>query len=406
MWPRVKDRVRAVLDRFPGVTAVLGSLWSRVRDEPLIGIAFSLILHVVLIALVLYAGRPGSTYTTKRGEPLFVELPETKDQAPRGNPAAREPGPPAAPAPEPPRPSVAKVEPPPAPKASPPVAKPSPPAPRTPPAPKAPEAKPQVTEPKQVAAARPPEPARERPAPSAEKPAPKPPEPPPAAKETLPAPTPAPPTPPAPTHEARPASPPEARPTPAPTPETRPAAPPAPPQEARVTPAPPAAEPPRPSGAGTQVAAVPPSKREPVFDLKSLGRGGGAGGRGEGRGGIEGEPIPLDSRDPKYSDYLDRIRRMIKERWGYPCVKNGGTGQCEYKTAQLVIEFGIAKDGNVPFVHVLRTSGWAIYDDYALNAIKLASPFPPLPDALSKKGIPIMATFHYVVDTSLVNTLR
>ena len=151
---------------------------------------------------------------------------------------------------------------------------------------------------------------------------------------------------------------------------------------------------------------MPPGSREPVYDLRSLGRGGGAGGRGDGRGGVEGEPIPLDTRDPKYSDYLDRIRRMIKERWGYPCVKNNGNGQCEYKTAQLVIEFGIAKDGNVPFVNVLRTSGYPIYDDYAVNAIKLASPFPPVPDALSKKGIPIMATFHYIVDTSLVNTLR
>jgi protein TonB len=151
------------------------------------------------------------------------------------------------------------------------------------------------------------------------------------------------------------------------------------------------------------VASIPSGPRDPVFDLRSLGRGG-AGGRGEARGGIEGEPIPLDSRDPKYSDYLDRIRRMIKERWGYPCVKTGTA--CEYKTAELVIEFGIAKDGKVPFVHLVRTSGYPIYDDYALNAIRLASPFPPVPDSLSKKGFPIMARFHYVVDTSLVNTLR
>jgi len=39
--------------------------------------------------------------------------------------------------------------------------------------------------------------------------------------------------------------------------------------------------------------------------------------------GIAGEPIPLDSPklDPKYKDYLARVRQMIKEKWADPCVK-------------------------------------------------------------------------------------
>jgi TonB family protein len=150
-------------------------------------------------------------------------------------------------------------------------------------------------------------------------------------------------------------------------------------------------------------------------DFRSLFRRGGpatgsegrAGGLADGRGGIEGEPIPLDSPDPRYNDYLDQIRRMIKAKWSYPCVKSLLTQRCEYKSAQLVIEFGILKDGRVPFVTVRDRSGYAIYDDFAVNAIKLASPFPPVPDALGRKGIPILARFNYVLETSsLVNILR
>ena len=349
MWRDVTGRLRALPERFPRVTANLGSLWGRFRDEPLFGIVFSVLFHVALIVLIIYLSGPGTKQSVKRGEPLFVELPEIKDQAPPGNPAARTPGPPAAPVPEPPSPPAPRAQP------TPPAPPPRAPA----PAPRVAESRPKPAEPPRVASTRPAEPSRptEPPAPAD-------------ARSTTPAPA----------EEAR-------------------AAPP--------SPAAPAAEPSRPSSpGGPQVASVPPSSREPTYDLKSLGRGGGAGGRGEGRGGIEGEPIPLDSRDPKYNDYLDRIRRMIKDKWGYPCVQNTGTRQCEYKTAQLVIEFGIAKDGKVPFVNVLRTSGYPIYDDYAVTAIKLASPFPPVPDALSKKGIPIMATFNYIVDTSLVNLLR
>src|SRR5882672_2741208 len=153
-------------DRLEGVRSRLRAAWRRVRDEPLIGIACSLAFHVVVVALILYFGGPRSTYAVKRGEPLFVELPEIKDEALHGNPAARTPGPPEAPAPP---------------------ARPAPPAPRVQPSP------PRPAEPPRVASARPAEPVRERPAPTQEKPAPRQPEPPvPEAKLALPEPTPTP----------------------------------------------------------------------------------------------------------------------------------------------------------------------------------------------------------------------
>ncbi len=324
-----------------------------VRGRHVLAAATSLALHLLLAALVVLVGAPAARYTVRRGEPLFVELPELPGPAPAGNPAAGPPRrqPPVVPAPRPPRESRPSR-----PAAPPPPVVASRPEPPPPPPPRSPE-----------------------PAPRSAEPAPEPPKAEvrePSGPEAAPA-------------ESRPATP-RAAPAPSPSPSPAPTV---------ATPGGAAPEPP-----GPRVAAVPPGRQAPPIDIRAaLGRG--AGGRG-GRGGIEGEPVPLDSRDPKYSDYLDRVRRMIKERWGYPCVKHPGTGECEYKSAQLVVEFGIAKDGKVPFVTVMRSSGWTIYDDYAVNAIKLAAPFPPVPDAISLKGIPILATFNYVVDTSLTNLLR
>ena len=172
----------------------------------------------------------------------------------------------------------------------------------------------------------------------------------------------------------------------------------------------PAAEPSAPH-AQRQVASLPPSAPAEhaapnILTALRRGSGGGAGGSGQGHAGIEGEPIPLDSTDPRYSDYLEQVRRRIKEKWGYPCEKNEQTQVCEYRSTQLLIEFGIQKNGQLAFVTLRRTSGHAIYDDYALNAVRLASPFPPIPDSFSKSGVPINAVFHYVLQSSLTNILR
>jgi TonB family protein len=308
------------------------------------GIGLSVLLHLLVVAAILWGPPPFAKTTMKPGEPLIVELPSAPESPPPGSPGA-------------PRPAAAP---------------PSRPAPPSPPAPKAPPAKPS---PAAVAArpAAPPaaprvsEPAPERRAPSV--PIAKAPE---GETPTLPAPA-----------------------APEPTPSTATAT-------ESVQPAAPSAPP-----AAPLVAAAPPAPAaRAVPDIRSLRRGtGGAGGSGDARAGIEGEPIPLDSADPRYSDYLDQVRRRIKDKWGYPCVKNDNTRECEYKTAQLIIEFGIAKDGKVPFITIVRSSGYPIYDDYAVNAVKLAD-FPPIPDSFSKKGVPILATFSYVVQSSLTNILR
>jgi outer membrane biosynthesis protein TonB len=333
-----------------------------VNQGPLaVAIGVSVGLHLLLLAVVFFMRVPANEPMVKRGEPLFVELPQAEEAAQRGAPPGEAPAPKAPPTPAaPPTPPVAKA--PPQPRVA-----PSPPQP--------PQREARAAQPRQVP---------EQPAPPSQPTRPATPEPP--APDGLQAATP--PDQPQPSEPAlnEPARPAEAQP--------REATPPAPPQP--------------------RVAAVPP--RPPLIDSRSvLRRGGpaGAGGSGEGWAGIEGEPIPLDSSDPKYNDYLDRVRRMIKEKWGYPCVKNMATGHCDYKSARLVIVFGILKDGRVPVVAVAQVSGYDVYDEYAKNAILLAQPFPPVPASLlataksGSSGVKIVAAFHYqLVESSLTNILR
>ena len=198
---------------------------------------------------------------------------------------------------------------------------------------------------------------------------------------------------------ARPA--PKAEPAPAqianaapPEPEAAKPAPAAPREEAKPeAPAPPAAEP--------RVALSKPSIDLPpsLQGGREGDRPGGGGGLRGGRGGIEGEPVPLDTKDPRYTDYFEKIRRQIKENWIYPReAGERGIG------GQLVIEFAIRKDGWLQFVDLKRSSGVPVLDQYALNALKLAQPFPPVPDSVSKGPLPVAGFFTYqIVDAGLLN---
>ena len=354
-------------------------------------LGLSLLFHVALIGAVLVLARlTPSMVAQKRGEPLFVELPNIEEPAPRGSSAERsreEARPRGASAPSrgssgtPPAPAVK-------------AARPAPP----PPIKEMPALEPRVASVPRPETSAPPEVRAlgERAAPL---PRPEP-------RQAKPDAPPARPTPDAPGELSRPEThlaKPEATPAPA-GPKERPAlAPPAEPPrsgpDARVarpeTPVPPAtkevpslAPAPEAHLATLPAPAAPPGDR--LAALRPHARGGGL---RDGHGGIDGEPIPLDSKDPKFSDYFVKLRRAIKEKWAYPreaAERNIG--------GQLVLEFGIAKDGQLRFIELRRSSGVPVLDDYAMNAVRLASPFPPIPDQMSRGGIPVMAVFNYIID--------
>ncbi|MFQ5828639.1 MAG: energy transducer TonB [Candidatus Methylomirabilia bacterium] len=154
---------------------------------------------------------------------------------------------------------------------------------------------------------------------------------------------------------------------------------------------------------------VPPERGEPVIALSppesdippSLPStpGGGRGIFRQGRRGIAGKAIPLNTRDTRYTDYFEKVRREIKANWIYPReAGERGIG------GKLVIEFVIAKSGELDLIDLQRSSGVSVLDLYALNAVKLAQPFPPIPDSVAKGMLPILGIFTYqIVSADLLN---
>jgi protein TonB len=261
-----------------------------------------------------------------------------------------------------------------------------------------------LVQPEQPAPPRPAEPSAVTPRP-ARRPAPEPPAsrpvPPvaqPAAPPPAPTPVPSPATPPAPPAVARAPEPP-APPAPSAPPEPVPDSV-APPAVTRATPEPspaaPAATPPElpfPRGAFSLL--------RPQIDVPSLPRlpgGGGARPEGEGAGetGREREgqvAIPLDKPpDPNYAEYFLKVKRAIEDHWSYPRVAAE-----KRQSGQLVLEFVIRKDGNV-LVELVRSSGIDILDRYAVNAVKLSVPFPPIPEGIGGDSLRISASFTYILD--------
>jgi TonB family protein len=115
-----------------------------------------------------------------------------------------------------------------------------------------------------------------------------------------------------------------------------------------------------------------------------------------------GDPIPMDTPDPKYRTYFDKVRERIKAKWVYP--RQAGERNIE---GELVIEFHIAKDGRLEYIELRHRSGTQILDDAGLTAVKMAQPFPPVPEELPSDGLLVISgQFRYqILSGGLVNQL-
>lgn len=313
------------------------------RRAFVIAVVCSILLHILLLGSLVWVNTLGVPAYARRGEPLIVDIAPDKpeEKAPLGNPAR----PPGSQTTEP-----AKAAELPAPK---PKITPAPPSlPRAPAPAKASPRRPEP--PKQVAKAAPPPP--ELPA--------KAPEPPP--------PAPAPATPP------REPEPPAQQPPPTAQPQ---------PAETAKSPGPSPSS--APSTGSERTALAKPPSEPPASIFRYPGGGGGPYG---GRGGRAGEPIPLDTPDPNYREYMEKVKQRIYSKWGYPY-----EAQSRGLQGKLVIEFHIAKDGHLQFIELRQSSGEEILDSFAMTAVKLGQVYPPLPDAMRREVLPIVAVFIYTM---------
>jgi TonB family protein len=116
------------------------------------------------------------------------------------------------------------------------------------------------------------------------------------------------------------------------------------------------------------------------------------------RGGVQSplavadqpDSISLSTKDPKYQEYFIQVRQQITSKWIYPqdASSKGVVGE-------VTVDFGIGKSGELKYIERKSGSGEAILDDSVMRAIQLASPFPPVPDSVSKGDVRIHGIFRY-----------
>ncbi|MDE2180008.1 MAG: energy transducer TonB [candidate division NC10 bacterium] len=105
-------------------------------------------------------------------------------------------------------------------------------------------------------------------------------------------------------------------------------------------------------------------------------------------GSSDGPTVSLDSQDSRFASYLLGVKRRIESVWRYPQEARGLTGN-------LIVTFGITRDGRLSDLQLTQTSGIAPLDNEAIRAIRQATPFTPFPEQMRFERLNIRAAFYY-----------
>lgn len=108
----------------------------------------------------------------------------------------------------------------------------------------------------------------------------------------------------------------------------------------------------------------------------------------------EGDTIDLNTHEYRFIGYFTGLRKAIELVWVYPseAAHRGVYGQVNLK-------FIIEANGKVSKIQVVESSGHAVLDQAIVDAIRLASPFAPLPKGFQKDKLIVKGNFTYVLNS-------
>ena len=110
-------------------------------------------------------------------------------------------------------------------------------------------------------------------------------------------------------------------------------------------------------------------------------------GSGSGGNTYSSKGIMLENKSFKYSYYTNTIVKKISKYWQWSKTLSA---------YRAVVYFRISRDGTVYDVNVKETSGDVTFDQNAIRAVQLASPFAPLPDSYEEDYLGVYFEFKFL----------
>jgi protein TonB len=116
----------------------------------------------------------------------------------------------------------------------------------------------------------------------------------------------------------------------------------------------------------------------------------------DGVGVEDGKGLMFYAPEFKNRAYMRMLRDRIESIWKYP--KEAARRRL---TGDLYIKFSIRKNGKLDKIELVRTSGYRALDEAAMQALKKAEPYWPLPENYDKEVLEITGHFVYVIGATL-----